>query len=179
MNRKMTTRTIVLGGLLVAISIVLTRMFGFMIFDGTVRISFGNVPIALSGIILGPFAGFLVGAIADILGIMVVSHHGTPHLGFTLSSALQGLIPALILYKPYNNENITKTKLSILIILSTVISSVVVSLGLNTLWLSQLQGKAFFVLLPNRIASTILIGAGSIVILNTLLIALKNKNITK
>lgn len=178
MNRKMTTRTIVLGGLLVAISIVLTRMFGFMIFDGTVRISFRNVPIALSGIILGPFAGFLVGAIADILGIMVVSH-GTPHLGFTLSSALQGLIPALILYKPYNNENITKTKLSILIILSTVISSVVVSLGLNTLWLSQLQGKAFFVLLPNRIASTILIGAGSIVILNTLLIALKNKNITK
>lgn len=176
MNKKLGTKTIVLGGIFVAISIVLTRMFGFILFDGSVRISFGNVPIALAGVILGPLAGALVGAIADILGIMLVSH-GTPHIGFTISSALQGLIPALILYKPYRDKELSKSRLLTLITLSTVVSSVVVSLGLNTFWLSQLQGKAFFVLLPNRILSTTLIGIGTIIIMNILLIALKNRNL--
>ena len=176
MNKKLGTKTIVLGGIFIAISIVLTRMFSFMLFDGSVRISFGNVPIALAGVILGPLAGILVGAIADILGIMIVSQ-GTPHIGFTISSALQGLIPALILYKKYQDKELSKRNLSLLVVLSTVISSIIVSLGLNTLWLSQLQGKAFLVILPNRIISTIFIGLGTIVVMNILLIALKKSKI--
>lgn len=173
-KQKFSTRDIVLCGILIAISIVLTRMFAFMLGGGTIRISFGNVPIALAGILLGGAPGFLVGAIADVLGVMILSQ-GTPHIGFTLSSALQGLIPALVLHKAYYDKKTSNQKLFVLVTTSIVLSSLVVSIGLDTLWLSQLFSTPFLVLLPSRLPARAIIGIGSIVIIYILLLKLKDK----
>lgn len=171
---KISTRNIILGGLLTAISIVLTRMFAFMLFDGTVRISLGSIPIMLSGIIMGPLVGGLVGAISDVIGITIVSQ-GVPHIGFTLSSALTGIIPGLLMHSSFKNKNTSSKKLFALVVLSVLAVSIIVSMCLNTFWLSQLQGKAFLVLLPTRLIGTVLIGIASVVILYPLILKLKKE----
>ncbi|MFP4200841.1 MAG: folate family ECF transporter S component, partial [Clostridia bacterium] len=89
----MTTRAMVTVALLIAISVILTRVFGIMLPVGGVmslRISFGEIPIYLSGILFGPFAGAAAGAIADLIGVMVAGMDFFP--GFTVSAAVAGFI---------------------------------------------------------------------------------------
>jgi len=84
---RFTTRTATNLGLLTAISIVLTRVFGFIIpiaGVGALRISFGEIPIMLSGILFGPVAGAVTGVAADLIGYAINSHGGAFFPGFTL-----------------------------------------------------------------------------------------------
>jgi len=48
------------------------------------------------GIFYGPTAGFMAGAISDVLGYMINPMGGAYFPGFTLSTALAGMIPGLI-----------------------------------------------------------------------------------
>ncbi|MBQ7569231.1 folate family ECF transporter S component [bacterium] len=57
---------------------------------------FAALPIILSGLILGPKAGFWVGAISDVLECMLFPRGKMYFPGFTLTQALTGAIPALI-----------------------------------------------------------------------------------
>lgn len=59
-------------------------------------ISFGGFPIILSGYVLGPIAGFIVGGVADLLGFIVRPAATAFNPVFTLTSALTGLIPVLV-----------------------------------------------------------------------------------
>lgn len=170
----MSTRTITMGGVFVAASLVLTRFFGFMLFAGTVRISLGGVPLSMAGAILGPVAGTIVGAVADLVGAILFPQ-GAFFPGFTLSSALQGLIPGLIIYKAYQDKSTTKMAITIRVIIAMVISTVLISMILNTLWISILFGKGFLALLPGRLLTSILIGVISAIILDVLLRVLKDK----
>ena len=92
------TRNITLVGLLVAMSIVLSRVASIRIpFAGVegVRIGFGKLPIFLASFMLGPLYGGLVGAIADFLGYIIqpIGPY-VPH--FTIISALCGVIPIMV-----------------------------------------------------------------------------------
>lgn len=93
------TRNITLVGLLVAMSIVLSRVASIRIpFAGVegVRIGFGKLPIFLASFMLGPFYGGLVGAVSDFLGYIIqpIGPY-VPH--FTIISALCGVIPITVL----------------------------------------------------------------------------------
>ena len=96
--QKFTSLTIVRAGLFISISLVLKVMFEVYIpLAGipALRINFANVPLMLSGIILGPFAGALTGAAADIINF--IAKPGGPFFpGFTLVSGLCGFIPGII-----------------------------------------------------------------------------------
>lgn len=173
-NRKISTKSIVLGGLFVAASIVLTRFLGFMIMAGTVRISYGSVPLAMAGIMLGPVVGTLAGIVADLVGVLLLPQ-GSFFPGFTLSSALQGLIPALIVHKLYIDKSVPFSKIITNTVIAITLMTIIVSLGLNTLWLTFLMDKAFMVLLPTRVLSSVIIGATSLVIIVVLLKALRDK----
>ncbi|MDF2949948.1 MAG: hypothetical protein K0R07_1994, partial [Sedimentibacter sp.] len=68
------------------------------------------IPLMLSGIILGPAAGFISGAASDIINF--IAKPGGPFFpGFTLVSALSGFIPGLIFkhLKKDFNYNILNT----------------------------------------------------------------------
>ena len=97
-TKKFTALSIVRAGLFIAMSLVLKVVFEIYIPLGGIpalRINFAQIPIMLSGIILGPVIGFCSGAAADIINFMVKP--GGPFFpGFTLVSALSGLIPGLI-----------------------------------------------------------------------------------
>lgn len=96
--KKFTALTIVRAGLFIAMSLVLKVVFEIYIPLGglpALRINFAQIPIMLSGIILGPVIGFCSGAASDIINF-VVKPGGPFFPGFTLVSALSGFIPGLI-----------------------------------------------------------------------------------
>jgi hypothetical protein len=80
-------KSLVLASFFVGINIVLSRIGAIMLFGGSVRLSFGNVPLILSGLLLGPAAGFMTGIVSDLLGFLINSHGGAYHPGFTLAQA--------------------------------------------------------------------------------------------
>ncbi|MGI5997960.1 MAG: folate family ECF transporter S component [Lutispora sp.] len=146
-TKRVSTTSLAVGGLLAGMSIILTRFFGIYLAGGAVRLSFGEIPILLSGIMLGPAIGGLTGAIADLAGMMMFGGGGGPYFpGFTISAMLVGLIPGLIFNK---DKSYSLWKIAV----TVLITSLLVSLGLSTLWLTILLKKGFWVLLPARIIS--------------------------
>lgn len=118
-SQKFTSLTIVRAGLFIAMSLVLKVMFEIYIPLGGIpalRINFASIPLMLSGIILGPAAGFMSGAAADIINF--IAKPGGPFFpGFTLVSALSGFIPGLIykyLKKDFNYNIINTIFISLL-----------------------------------------------------------------
>lgn len=156
MNKgRINTSILVKAGFLVAISIVMTRFLYFMVpLAGmpALRISFGEIPLMISGLLFGPVVGGISGIAADLIGV-TINPQGAFHPGFALSSMLWGVIPGLFgLYfkSKAKNGNIFSTQR---IVFTVVVSIVIISLGLNTLWLSTMFGKGFMVLLPGRVMS--------------------------
>ncbi|HHU78375.1 MAG: folate family ECF transporter S component [Caldicoprobacterales bacterium] len=144
---KNRARRVAFAGMFIALNIVLTRFFSYTVVIGgvqNIRLGFGEIPVILSGIMLGPVYGAITGALADLIGYPF-NPMGPYFPGFTLSSALTGLLPGLmsLLFR----KKWTWQSLAITIGITTVITS----LTLNTLWLSMMMGKAFIVLLPARI----------------------------
>ncbi len=129
------TKKLVVSGILVALSIVLTRLFVVNI-EQTIRISFGFVPIMLAGMLLGPIWGLAVGGLADLLGCLLFGV--TPFLPITLTSALVGLL-AWLLYRLTAGR---KEWLRVLI--SVSVTQIICSMFLQTLWLSLLMPGATF-----------------------------------
>lgn len=166
MNKKknISTKNMVQSGFLVAISIVLTRVLVLMP-TNTLRLSLGEVPLMVSGFLFGPVIGGISGMAADLIGI-AINPQGPPHFGFTLSSMLWGIIPGIftMVFKKRNKEN-PYSNLSITFVVTICI--LLISLGLNTYWLSQLYGEGFFVMLPARgLSALINIPLQSIIIIN-------------
>jgi len=96
---KISSYKITTMGLLMALSIILTRIASLRIAIGGVegvRIGIGKLPVILGGIIFGPLSGGLIGALSDIIGYFINPIGAyMPH--FTLTSALTGVIPAMVL----------------------------------------------------------------------------------
>jgi ECF transporter S component (folate family) len=112
-------RKITLAALLVAISIVLTRFFGIVIPLGgfpSLSLDLGSVPIVLSGIVLGPIFGGIVGFSSDLVGFNINPRGGIFHFGFMLNAILTGVIPGLI-FIFLKNKNLKFIKIGIISIL--------------------------------------------------------------
>ncbi|MDW7667876.1 MAG: folate family ECF transporter S component [Bacillota bacterium] len=98
-NKLMSTKALVTISLLTSISIILARVMGIMIPVAgfpALKINFSTIPIMLSGILFGPVAGFMTGGVADVIGYLINPQGGPFFPGFTLSTALTGMIPGLV-----------------------------------------------------------------------------------
>ncbi len=89
-SSKFSTREISYVAIFVAIGVVInTLRMGIL--------SFGGLPIILSGYALGPGMGFLVGAVTDIVAFIIrPSTTGEFNPLFIMTSALTGLIPVIV-----------------------------------------------------------------------------------
>ncbi|SHH52943.1 ECF transporter S component, folate family [Sporobacter termitidis DSM 10068] len=93
-KKLLTTKTVVTLGLLIALSIILTRFLAIMP-TPNIRISFGSLPIIIAGLLFGPIAGGLAGLAADFLGTTLFSSYGWfPPLALT--PVIMGVVPPLI-----------------------------------------------------------------------------------
>lgn len=106
-------------------------------------ISFGGFPIIISGYFLGPINGFIVGALADVVGFIIrPSATGGFNPLFVLTSALTGLIPVLVtnlLGEKYPKYSLVKVLIGIFIgqmLTSVVLVPIfrVMLYGGNTIW---------------------------------------------
>lgn len=157
-KRVMNTKELVQAAFLVAISIAMTRFLYFFVpilgIQG-IRISFGEIPLMIGGLLFGPLIGGIGGLAADVIGVMI-NPQGVFHPGFTLSSILWGVIPGFLgIY--FKTKGDKKNPFTVQrIVLTVFICMVVISLGLNTLWLTSLYGKGFMVLLPGRVIAALI-----------------------
>lgn len=160
---RLNTKTIAYIATFIAISIILTRMLGVTLPVGgalTLRLSFGEIPIILAGIMLGPLAGALTGIGADLLGYTINPFGGPYFPGFTFTAALTGMLPALILGRK-GRVNLTWQKLFAAILITDIISSVI----LNTTWLVIMYNLGVYAILPARLlARALLIPCYTIII---------------
>lgn len=157
-REKISLNTMVRAGFLVAISIVMTR-FAYVMIPlagvGALRISFGEVPLMMSGVMFGPMVGALTGIAADIIGFLI-NPQGPYYPGFTISSALWGVIPGLfVIYFKSRKKDMNIYSFKNMLIPS-IVTTIIVSVLLNTLWISQLYGKGFFILLPTRLVASLI-----------------------
>ena len=89
-------------------------------------VSFGGFPIILSGYLLGPISGFIVGGVTDVVAFIVRPSSFGFNILFTLTSALTGIIPIVVtrlLGEKYPNYTFIKVLIGVL--LGQIITSVV------------------------------------------------------
>lgn len=150
--KKLNSKNIAYYGLLIALNVVLTRVGSIRIGGGgteIVRIGFGGFPIIFAGIVFGPLAGGIVGAIGDIIG-MIVSPMGPYMPHFTFSAALTGVIPGLIMMRCKDKECRTSFWR---LLLAIGIGQVTTSILLWAYFMKTLFGMPLATILPGRVIS--------------------------
>ena len=89
-NSKNSVRTLTMLALLVAMSIVFSRVLS--ISTGFVRFNLGSLPVLLAALLFGPGAGFAVGAVADMIGgVLALRHQPLIALGAGAIGLVAGL----------------------------------------------------------------------------------------
>lgn len=99
LKNYITTQMLTRMALLIALNIILSRFLSVRIPLGGaegLRIGFGSLPVIFAGVFMGPVAGGIVGAVGDMIGYFINPIGAyMPH--FTLTAALRGIIPGLII----------------------------------------------------------------------------------
>ena len=151
---KIPVRTIVYLGVLTALEIVLNRFLSINAWN--LKIGFSFVPVAAAAMLFGPVPAGIVAALGDFLGA-VLFPIGPYFPGFTLTAFLTGVVYGLFLWK----------KRDWLRILGAVaVQQLILSLLLNSLWISVLYSSPYQALLATRsVQCAILIPVQFIVLL--------------
>lgn len=112
----------------------------------TMQLTFSFLVLGLLGYRFGHFTGTLAALACDLIAY-VIRPAGPLHLGFTLSTMLTVLVFAIFLYeKPLRIWRVIASKTAV---------NIGVNIALNTYWLSNLYGKAYIVLLLERVVKNI------------------------
>lgn len=109
-----------------------------------IRIGVSDMPGVAVSLLFGPATGGIFWGALDIIKYLVAPN-GPFFPGFTISAVVNGLLFGLILYrKPLTWQRMFAAQ---------IVSKVVISLLMNTYWLSILYGNAFIAMLPARFIS--------------------------
>ncbi len=144
-------KKIIITAILLAMLIILSRFLSIK--TPILKISFAFVPTMLCAIWLGPKWTVLLNVLGDVIGATLFPT-GPYFIGYTISTAIAGLIYGLLIYKKEINS-FTNKEFIIRVIISVILVSIIVNMGLNTLWTSITSGKAFQVLFVTRIVKQI------------------------
>ena len=137
--KAFSVRSIAMMSLLIAMQVIFTRFLS--INQWNMRIGFGFIPLVIAAVILGPIRVAIVAGIADCIGAILFPS-GPFFPGFTLTAVLMGLVFGLFLYK---KQTIVR------VVLAVAVNQLILSLLLNTMWISILYGTAFYKLVPTRL----------------------------
>lgn len=88
-------KVMVLMAMFIALSVVFGKFLSIPI-GTSYQISFENLTVILSGIMFGPFAGFVVGVTADLLGGIMKGYSIIPLI--TVAAGANGLIAGVLKY---------------------------------------------------------------------------------
>ncbi|WP_334352851.1 folate family ECF transporter S component [Companilactobacillus sp. HBUAS56257] len=132
MEKKISVYSISTMGLLVALMIVLSQVFGFE--TQLIKITFDFIPQLVLASLFGPFWTGMCAVVADLIGSTLLGK-GAFFIGFTLNSFISGWLYGKFFYK----KEITLKSAFTCVLLNTVI----ISLFLTPLWLSIMYNIPF------------------------------------
>ena len=159
-------RAMCLAGLLAAMSLILGKFLQIPTpFAEFVRISFENLPVILAGLALGPLAGAMTGAVADLVGCLAYGYSINPLI--TLGAAAVGLVAGAC------GRLFFRTPLLCRISVSAVAAHLVGSVGIKTAgiaaWYLSKYSLGYIELMLWRLLNYSIIAALEIAILYALL----------
>lgn len=140
--KKAFLRKIVLTSLLIALNVIAERFLSYNVWNLSIGFSF--VTVGFAAAFLGVPYAVCVAALGDVIGALLFPF-GTYFVGFTATNAISGLIFGLFLRK---NAGILK------IFTGVLLSKVICSLGLNSLWIAILYRNgldAYFAVMLTRL----------------------------
>ncbi len=111
-------------------------------------LSLTYIPSVIAGLYMGPFAGFVVGAVGDGIGCLLFPHGAWLPL-LTLSAGLTGVMPSIA-------KKICKNNLAAKVAIAYILVLAICTVGINTttLWYCYAKGKkTFWVYTGSRIVS--------------------------
>ena len=160
-HSKLSVRTLTMLALLTAMSIIFARVF--TVSTGFLRFNLGALPTHLAAVWFGPAGGFVVGAVADMIGGTLSGYSINPLI--TLGAGSVGLVSGL-LYRSLHEMRLG-LRLQISILAGHLVGSVVI----NSLALHGYQWALLAARIPNALVLSVV---------NTLLvrILLENKALT-
>ena len=147
-KRMFDIKNMTIGAMLVAMGVVLS--FIRLPLSAVTEITLTGLPMAAGGYMLGPWMGFVIGALIDIIGFLAAPK-GAYFPGFTISFGLVGAIYGLLLYHNYWKKRAEKNSvltngnkgLVLRIIIAHLTKTLAISLCLNCFWLSVFYGMSF------------------------------------
>ena len=157
-DSKTSVRTLTMLALLVAMSIVFSRVLS--ISTGFVRFNLGSLPVLLAALLFGPWAGFAVGAVADMIGGVLAGYAINPLI--TLGAGAIGLAAGFAWQKLGSLSIVLRLSVSVLlghIVGSMVITSLALRLFYGYPWAT----------LAVRIPNALILSAVNVVLLRILL----------
>ena len=137
-------KKIILTAILLTMNIILSRFLSIR--TPITKVSFAFVPTMLCATWLGPKWTVLLNVLGDLIGATLFPT-GAYFIGYTISTAIAGLIYGLLL---------SEKKFFLRVTIAVTLIAVIVNMGLNTLWTSITTGKAFQVLFFARIPKQII-----------------------
>ena len=156
--KNISTKQIVIMALMIAMDIVLTRILSIQ--TPIIRISFGFLPIVITAVLYGPLSAAIVGTLADFTGASIFSI-GAPFPGFTFTAFLTGAVYGLFIYKRPGS--------TFHIVTAVLIVTVILQLGLDTLWVHMITGSSYIALLPPRALRTVIMIPVQIILIKSLI----------
>lgn len=147
-----TNKKIILTAILLALLIILSRFLSIK--TPIMKISFAFVPTMLCAVWLGPKWTILLNVLGDVIGATLFPT-GPYFVGYTISTAIAGLIYGLLLYKKEGKEY-SNINFLVRLIIATALVAVICNMGLNTLWSVITTGDAFLVLLGQRVVKQLI-----------------------
>lgn len=167
MQKLRSVKTLVICALFTALSIIFGKFLNIPVGE-TIRFSFENTPIFLSGILFGPIISGIVAFVSDILGSILRGYAINPVI--TLGAVFTSVTGAF-LFKLFKNLPVF-----LRLFLSVGIAHILGSVIIKTIGLSLYTGTSFMVLLPMRA-----INYSIMIIIDTLVLffLLKNRSFKK
>lgn len=137
-------RTLSIAAMLTA----LTAILGFftIVIGDFIKIQFSFLSMGVAASMFGPVVSGILGGLSDIIAFMI-KPTGTFFPGFTLNAVISGTIYGIFLY----NKKISVKR----IFAAQLLITLIVELGLSTLWLDILYGQGFLAILPMRIVKSV------------------------
>ena len=147
-KNRFTNTQLAIAGLMIALTIILSYQNIYLFPPRSGRITLRFIPMIFSGIILGPTLGTIIGGASDpLIYFMTLGSPGMYFPGYMLTNMIMGFFPGLILGKNIEKES----KLSITLKVALIsIFSFVVTILLDSFWLSLTRGKGFWYYVVSR-----------------------------
>lgn len=147
-KNRFNTRTLVSMAMLAALSVILARLIIPMP-AADVRYSIEAVPMVIAGILFGPFAGGLVGLVADTVGCLFSGYGWMPL--FAIPPILYGVVPGLLRVMIEREEKPKFWKILIMLIIPAVFGSILWQSFPLSLYYGAKSGKGYWLYVVSRI----------------------------